>query len=84
AAADEAEALLEGGFGAVKLRLGRADFGQDLAAVRAVRRRLPNDIELMVDFNQALTFGEAMHRCRLLDAEGIYWIEEPIRHDDYH
>ncbi len=84
AAADEAEALLEGGFGAVKLRLGRADFSEDLAAVRAVRRRLSNDIELMVDFNQALTFGEAMHRCRLLDTEGIYWIEEPIRHDDYH
>lgn len=84
AAADEAEALLEGGFGAVKLRLGRADFGHDLAAVRAVRRRLPDEIRLMVDFNQALSFGDAMYRCRRLDDEGIYWIEEPIRHDDYH
>lgn len=39
AAADEAQALLEGGFRAVKLRLGRAEFEDDLAVVRAVRRR---------------------------------------------
>jgi mandelate racemase len=83
AAADEAEALLEGGFRGVKLRLGRADAEDDMAVVRAVRRRLASDVRLMVDFNQALTFGEAMRRCRLLDAEGVYWIEEPIRHDDY-
>jgi mandelate racemase len=83
AAADEAEALLEGGFAAVKLRLGRADFDHDLAAVRAVRRRLPDRVKLMVDFNQALTFADAMRYVFALDAEGIYWIEEPIRHDDY-
>jgi mandelate racemase len=83
AAADEAEALLENGFRGVKLRLGRADFNHDLAAVRAVRRRLNSDIRLMVDFNQALTFSEAMRYCLVLDGEGVYWIEEPIRHDDY-
>ena len=37
----------------------------------------------MVDFNQALTVAEAKLRCRALDGEGIYWIEEPIRHDEY-
>ena len=83
AAADEAEALLEGGFRAVKLRVGRADFEHDLAAVRAVRRRLPDGIRVMIDFNQALTFAEAMQYCPMLDGEGVYWIEEPIRHDDY-
>ncbi|GGF47546.1 mandelate racemase [Aliidongia dinghuensis] len=83
AAADEAEALLEGGFRAVKLRLGRATFEHDLAVARAVRRRLPDPIDLMVDFNQALTFAQAMRYCQALDGEGVYWIEEPIRHDDY-
>jgi mandelate racemase len=83
AAADEAEALLEHGFQAVKLRLGRADFDDDLATVRKVRRRLPNAVSLMVDFNQALTFSDAMQYCPMLDGEGVYWIEEPIRHDDY-
>jgi mandelate racemase len=83
AAADEAEALLEDGFMAVKLRLGRSDFAHDLAAVRAVRKRLPASTRLMVDFNQALTFSDAMQCALALDHEGIYWIEEPTRHDDY-
>ena len=26
---------------------------------------------------------EAIRRGRMLDGEGVYWIEEPIRHDDY-
>jgi len=83
AAADEAEKLLEGGFGAVKLRLGHPTLQADLAAVRAVRRRLPGSVELMVDFNQALSLPEALERGRAIDFEGIAWIEEPIRHDDY-
>jgi mandelate racemase len=83
AAADEAEKLLEGGFRAVKLRLGHPTLAADLAAVRAVRKRLPDGVELMVDFNQALSVREALERGRALDSEGIAWIEEPIRHDDF-
>jgi mandelate racemase len=82
-AADEAEQLLAEGFKAIKLRVGRQDFSADLAAVRVVRKRIPTDAVLMLDFNQALSFAEAMRRCRALDDEGAYWIEEPIRHDDY-
>src|SRR5277367_495446 len=82
-AADEAEALLEQGFQAVKLRLGRATAEQDLAVVRAVRRRLPDTVALMTDYNQALTVTEAIRRGQALDGEGVYWIEEPTRHDDY-
>ena len=41
AAADEAQALLEGGMQAVKLRLGYATLAEDLAVTRAVRSRLP-------------------------------------------
>lgn len=83
AAADEAEELLFGGFRGMKLRLGRPNPADDLATVRAVRQRLPDEIALMVDFNQALSFGDAMWFCQVLDGEGVYWIEEPIRHDDY-
>src|SRR3546814_9713362 len=82
AAADEAEALLEGGFRAVKLRLGYPTIDEDLAVTRAVRRRLPDEIALMVDYNQALSVHQALERGRALDDEGIAWIEEPIRHDD--
>jgi mandelate racemase len=83
AAADEAEKLLAGGFRSVKLRLGHPTLEEDLAVTRAVRRRLPDGIELPVDYNQALSVAEAIRRGRALEAEGIAWLEEPIRHDDY-
>src|SRR5205823_4080607 len=38
---------------------------------------------LLSDFNQAMTVAEATARCRALDGEGLYWFEEPVRHDDY-
>jgi mandelate racemase len=82
--ADDAEQLvLEGNFSAVKLRLGRDDPAQDLAAVRAVRNRVSERISVMSDFNQRLTVNDALQRGRMLDEEGLYWIEEPTRHDDY-
>jgi len=83
AVADEAEQLLAGGFRAMKLRLGYATLKEDLAAVRAVRKRLPDSVLIMTDYNQALSVDEAITRGRALDGEGVYWIEEPIRHDDY-
>jgi mandelate racemase len=83
AAADEAEKLLEGGFKSVKLRLGHPTLEQDLAVARAVRARLPTSVQMPVDYNQALTVTEAIHRGRALEGEGIAWLEEPIRHDDY-
>lgn len=82
AAADEAQALLEGGLQAVKLRLGHPTLAQDLAVTRAVRARLPDAVSLLVDYNQALTRAEALARGRALESEGVAWLEEPIRHDD--
>src|SRR5665213_816790 len=82
--AAEAETLLAmGGFGAVKLRLGYQNAHGDIAAVRAVRKRIGESTALMVDYNQALSLDEALLRGRALDQENIYWLEEPIRHDDY-
>ncbi len=83
ALAAEAEKLLSGGFRAVKLRLGYPALAGDIAAVRAVRRLIGDKALLMVDYNQALSLEEALVRGRALDAENIYWLEEPIRHDDY-
>ncbi len=81
--ADEAEKLLAGGFRAVKLRLGYPTLEDDLAALHAVKKRLGSEIAVMVDYNQALSLAQALERGRALDQEGIYWLEEPIGHDDY-
>ena len=83
ALAEEAGKLLEGGFRAIKLRLGYSSVAEDLAAVRAVRKRIPAEVAVMTDYNQALSADEALCRSRVLDDEGVYWIEEPIRHDDF-
>ena len=84
ALADEAEKLLDGGFRAVKLRLGYPTLA------RGSRRRAcgqasasATSVALMVDYNQALGVDEALERGRALDRENIAWLEEPIRHDDY-
>lgn len=81
--ADEARALLAGNMRALKLRLGHATLAEDLDALRAVRKAIPDDVSVMVDYNQALTPAEAVRRGLALQSEGIAWLEEPIRHDDY-
>ncbi len=81
---DEAVQLLdEGGFTAIKLRLGYQTLDEDVAAAHAVRSRVPAGTTIMSDYNQALTVAEALQRGRALDQAGLAWIEEPIRHDDY-
>ena len=80
----EAVELLEEGFRAVKLRMGRAQAREDLQMLRAVKKQIGPDVTLMVDFNQALSVAEALKRGRMIDDEGgVTWIEEPIRADDF-
>jgi mandelate racemase len=62
---------------------GKTTLADDIAAVHAVRKRIGADVKLMVDYNQALSPEQARERGRALDSEEIFWLEEPIRHDDY-
>jgi len=82
-AGDEALELLgEGGFTALKVRVGRASPAGDVAAVRRVRAAAGDAVTLVADYNQGLAWDEALPRCRALDTEGLAWIEEPLRYDD--
>jgi len=81
-AKEAAELVAEGGFTALKLRLGRNVLADDLAALREVRQGAGDSVELMVDFNQGLSLGDALLRCHALDQEGLYWFEEPIAYDN--
>jgi mandelate racemase len=72
----------EGGFRALKLRLGRQRPSDDLAALDAVRKAVGEDLHLMVDFNQGLDLAEALGRCHMIDDLGLAWIEEPIVYDN--
>jgi mandelate racemase len=80
AEATEAAAL---GFTAVKIKVGRRDLAADLETIRAVRRAVGEGVKVMVDYNQALAVADAVDRVRVLDDEGLAWIEEPTRADDF-
>jgi mandelate racemase len=82
--ADEASSLVaEGGFRALKIRLGRDNVNDDLKAIADVRRAVGDDIVLMSDFNQGLSFNAALRRLHQLDDQGLEWFEEPIVFDDF-
>lgn len=81
-AAEALELRDEGAFTGLKLRLGRERLGDDLATVEAVRNAVGDDMQLMVDFNQGLSLGEALQRCHAIDDFGLAWIEEPVVYDN--
>jgi mandelate racemase len=74
--------VAEGGFSALKLRLGRETLADDLAAIAAVRDGAGATVKLMCDFNQGLSLGDALVRCHALDGHGLYWFEEPTTYDN--
>lgn len=77
------ELVAEGDFNAVKIRLGRTELKDDLAAIAAVREAVGPDRLIMSDFNQALKLGDALHRLHALDDQGLYWFEEPVTFDSF-
>jgi mandelate racemase len=82
-AAQEAEEMLELGFDAIKVKVGRSDLAADLETIRTVKSAVGDHVKLMVDYNQSLSVSEAIDRVRALDELGLYWIEEPVRADDF-
>ena len=68
-------------FSAVKMRLGRETTNEDICAAQNVLNAVP-DIIVMSDFNQSLTYSEAVNRLRALDDIGFHWFEEPLVYSD--
>ncbi len=81
--AKAAEALAKRGFLGIKAKIGYPDRAKDLEVVRAMRAAVGPDIALMVDYNQSLDATEAEARIRMLDGEGLTWIEEPVLAHDW-
>lgn len=74
---------MEAGFRAIKIKIGYRDLAEDCRIVELIRRRIGDDIALMVDYNQSLSVPEAMHRIRALQPYGLAWVEEPTLQEDY-
>lgn len=72
----------EQGFQGVKAKIGYPTIKEDVAVIRAIRSEVGENFAIMVDYNQSLTPVEAIERLRVLDDEGLTWVEEPtLAHD---
>lgn len=78
-----AEDWAKRGFKGIKAKIGYPTVGEDLAVVRAIRQAVGNEVAIMVDYNQCLTSTDAIERLRVLDDEGLTWVEEPTLAHDY-
>jgi mandelate racemase len=67
----------------VKAKIGYPTADEDLAVVRAMRSAVGEGVAVMVDYNQCLSPTEAIERLRVLDEEGLTWVEEPTLAHDY-
>ena len=81
--AETAEEWARRGFRGVKAKIGYPTLREDVEVIRAMRRAAGDDIAIMVDYNQSLTPVEAIERLRVLDGEGLTWVEEPTLAHDY-
>jgi mandelate racemase len=80
---DVAERWAQAGFTGVKAKIGYPTVEEDVAVIRAIRKATGDDMAIMVDYNQCLTPTEAIARMRVLDDEGLTWVEEPTLAHDY-
>lgn len=73
---------VEQGHRAIKTKIGYRTLAEDLEILRALRRTVGADVDILVDYNQGLTVPEAMRRIDALRAEGVAWVEEPTVQED--
>ena len=75
----------EFGMRGIKIKVGHPDVEWDLKRLSLVKEVLGEDIDIMVDANEAWSPKEAISRMKRYDDEGfeIFWIEDPITREDY-
>ena len=79
--AAEAKALVDRGYGHVKLKIG-LDEKRDVETVHRVRDLIGEQIFLSVDANQAYAPMEAVRVLRQLEDVRLGLVEQPVRRDD--
>ena len=78
-----AEDWAKRGFTGIKAKIGYSTVQEDVAVIRAIRSAGGSSMSIMVDYNQCLTPAEAIQGLRVLDEEGLTWVEEPTLAHDY-
>ncbi len=71
------------GFNAVKIKVGKHDWKEDLERLAQVREAVGNNIGIMMDANQGMDVSSALQLAREAKALNIHWFEEPVDHNDF-
>lgn len=69
----------------VKTKVGHPELLWDLQRLAIVREEMGNDVQIMVDANEAWSVKETLVRMNAYRDAGfnIFWIEDPITREDY-
>jgi L-alanine-DL-glutamate epimerase-like enolase superfamily enzyme len=79
----QADEVLEHGFTAYKLTAwGDPDY--DIQLMRAMRKHVGDDVDLMLDCVSAYDHRQALKVGRVAEELGFYWFEEPLWDHDIH
>jgi L-alanine-DL-glutamate epimerase-like enolase superfamily enzyme len=79
---NDAAALVQKGFRAMKMNLGDKRPQEEAARVKAVREAVGEKVDILIDVNWAWTPSQAMAIGRMLEPYGIYWLEDPLESED--
>ncbi len=73
------EKIVQANCQAAKLKVGRNELQADIALVKEVRERLPAQVRLRLDANQAWTFEQAVTFFQGIDGVDLEYVEEPLQ-----
>jgi D-arabinonate dehydratase len=79
---DEMVGYVEQGANAVKMKIGAASLREDERRVAAVRDAIGDDVDLLVDANNAYVAADAVRMARILEDYRAFWFEEPVSPDN--
>ena len=75
------------GLGFTAVKFGWAPMGQDektdIALVREARKGMGDDGDVMIDAGLVWDAKTAIQRARAFSQHNVFWLEEPLRPDDY-
>ena len=80
---DNIQGYLDNGFKAVKIKVGKDNYQEDVERVAAVRKLIGPEITFMVDANYSLSVEQAIVFGKAIEQYDITWFEEPTIPDDY-
>lgn len=77
----EVKDYIDRGFKAIKIKVGK-NIRQDIQRIEAVRSTIGEEIDLLIDANEAWDLNTTIRFLNEIERFNIYWLEEPLMADD--